>query len=80
VQEQHHHARLSGQVVAEKGGGAKVTLALEGEIVEDVIDVDQEAAGGDPCGEGGGSSARLNGGACNRRRDEVAARAHVTLT
>jgi hypothetical protein len=80
VQEQHHGARASGQVVAEESGGAEVALPLEGEVVEDVVEVDQEAAGGDTCGEDGGAGPRLDGRACHRRRDEMTSRAHAALT
>jgi hypothetical protein len=45
-----------------------------------VVEVDQEAAGGDSCGEGGGTGSGLNGGTSNRRRDEMASGAHAALT
>src|SRR6185295_6512399 len=80
VQQQDHGAGASGQVVAEEGGRAEVALSFEGDVVEDVIEVDQEAAGGDSCGEGGGTGGGQDGGTGNRRRDEMASRAHAALT
>jgi hypothetical protein len=80
MQEQHHGAGASGQVVAQEGGGAEVALPFEDDVVEDVVEVDQEAAGGDSYGEGGGAGSGLDGGASNRRRDEMASGAHAALT
>jgi len=48
VQDEDDPLRLAVEVVAEKGPGPQVAPALEEDVVEDVIDVDQEAAAARP--------------------------------
>src|SRR5262249_36054097 len=77
VQHEHRPLRTSLDVVAEKRVGCQAAIALEEDVIDGVIEIDQKSTGGDRCGgcprpgEHCGPGARDGGG------DEVPSRTHT---
>jgi len=66
--------------VAQEGRRTQVALFLEQDVVEDVVDVDQEAAGHQTGRQGGASRAGIYRRAGDRRGDEMPAGTHVVMS
>src|SRR5262245_22976867 len=65
------------EVVAQECGRPKVTLLLEDQIVEDVIEIDQESTDRESGGQGHVSRTQIDGGTRHGRGHEMPAGAHV---
>jgi hypothetical protein len=79
VQDEDDPLRLAIQIVAEEAAGAEVALALEEHVVDHVVHVDQEAAGGEARDERQALGARVDGRAGDRGGDEMASGADGEL-
>src|SRR5713226_5698204 len=77
MQEEDDPLRLAADVVPEKARRAQVALALEENVVDHVVDVDQEATGGQARGEGRVARARVDGRARRGGGDEMPSRTHA---
>jgi hypothetical protein len=80
VQEKDDPLRLAADVVSEKARRAQVALALEEHVVDHVVDVDQEATGGQARDEGRVARARVDGRARCGGGDEVPAWTHGAIS
>jgi len=79
VQRQHDPPDPALEVVLEEGRRPEVAPPLEDDVIEDVVDVDEEAAGRQTGNEADAPRRRVHGGAGNGRGDEMASRAHTLL-